>query len=601
MVSVIGGGSIAEGGEALLLTVRLSTPATKAVQVGYLVSGSGALPAVVPADYRLSLGPTGLAGPSGNIQFLPGETVKQLRVAAVDDALREGTESLRFTLFRPVGCTVNSASSRVDVSVLDNDAYIASLVPQGPSRIVEGAAAPFVIELSSPATRAETFFVSTQDGTATTADYRPLREMPITIPAGQRRSQPFALNTVVDSNNEETDEYFLVSARPRSADMPVIESVGVTIRGTGPAPLTLSVVDGGVVEGNSGTKALTFTIRLSVPVLDPVVVQYATSSGTATAGVDFQAAVGTLTFTRGQISKTLTVLVNGDEAVEEAENFQLTVNATIAGRPQVVTATGLIQDDDSAFQITVNYLTPMQPGWTTAVQRAVTKWQSIIVGDVPDVTHEGRLIDDFEIRVSFQSLSPSLLGYARSLAFRPGPAGLPYLGEMVMNSLYADQPGIYDTIVHELAHALGFSPTLWSRLNLTGGTVGDPRFLGNQATRAFNEIFGRADTGVPLYEQGFPGDGSYGAHWRDSVFGFEAMVHAGDPRVTGAPISRVTVAQFADIGYRVNYAAADPYSPPAAGRTVSRQANLAAAVSASLQQQRPRVSVRTAVFAGLAS
>ena len=125
--------------------------------------------------------------------------------------------------------------------------------------------------------------------------------------------------------------------------------------------------------------------------------------------------------------------------------------------------------------------------------------------------------------------------------------------------------------------------------------------LGRQATQAFNEIFGRSDTGVPLYEQGSPGDGSYGAHWRDSVFGFEAMVHAGDPSITGAPVSRVTVAQFADIGYRVNYMAADPYSPPASGRAASRSANLAVAVSSALQQQKPRVSVRTAVFASLAS
>jgi|LakMenEpi03Aug12_release.lakeMendotaPanAssembly.Ray.scaffolds.fasta_scaffold01843_13 hypothetical protein len=601
VVAVVGGGTIAEGGESQLLTIRLSAPATKAVKVGYQITGHSSIRAVDTADYRLTVGATGLAGPSGSIEFRPGETVKQVRVAAVDDAVREGTESLRFTLFRPVGCTINAASSGVDISVLDNDDYTAALVPQGPSRVNEGAGAPFVIELSKPATRAETFYVSTQDGTATTADYRPLRDMPVTILAGQQRSQPFSLNTVTDTNNTETDEYFLVTARARSADMPAIESVGVTIRGTGPAPITLAVVDGSVVEGNSGTKALTFTIRLSAPVLEPVVVQYATSNGTASAGSDYQAATGEMTFSRGQISKTVSIIVNGDEVVEEAETFRLTVSATLAGRPQTVTATGLIQDDDSAFQITVSYLTPMQPGWTAAVQRAVAKWQSIIVGDVPDIMHEGRLIDDFEIRVSFQTLSPTLLGYARSLAFRPGPGGLPYLGEMVMNSIYADRPGIYDTIVHELAHSLGFSPTMWSRLSLTGGTSGDPRFLGRQATQAFNEIFGRSDTGVPLYEQGSPGDGSYGAHWRDSVFGFEAMVHAGDPSITGAPVSRVTVAQFADIGYRVNYMAADPYSPPASGRAASRSANLAVAVSSALQQQKPRVSVRTAVFASLAS
>jgi hypothetical protein len=607
VVSVIGGGSIAEGGESLLLTVRLSTPATKAVQVGYLVSGSGALPAVVPADYRLSLGPTGLAGPSGNIQFLPGETVKQLRVAAVDDALREGTESLRFTLFRPVGCTVNSASSRVDISVLDNDAYIASLVPQGPSRIAEGAAAPFVIELSSPATRAETFFVSTQDGTATTADYRPLRDMPITILAGQRRSQPFALNTVVDSNNAETDEYFLVTARPRSADMPAIESAGVTIRGTGPAPLTVAVSSPSVVEGNAGFTACTFIVTLSAPALDPIIVQYATADGTASAGVDYVASAGSLTFARGQISKTVTVNVIGDTNVEDAETFQFIASTTAGGLVSSATGVATIRDDDTAFEIIVRFpdasLTPAQQ---QVFRDAARRWSEIIVGDLPDVTLGGRVIDDIEITATapFIDGPGKILGSAGPREMRSGARGLPITGEMRFDSAdvaaMVSNKTFMGVILHEMGHVIGIG-TLWERFNLVVGVGGpNPQYVGAGGLTEYQSLLGsvtRPD-GVPVENEG--GEGTRDAHWRESIFRTELMTGYAEAGGIPMPISRLTVGSLEDLGYRVNYAAADPYRLPGPAMTPATRlaTNATAMVAMALEQQRTKPVLRAAAFAG---
>ncbi len=75
----------------------------------------------------------------------------------------------------------------------------------------------------------------------------------------------------------------------------------------------VSIAGATVVEGNTGTKSLTFTVTLSAASDAPVTVTYATADGSATiAGGDYQAATGTLTFAPGQTSKTITVLVNGD-------------------------------------------------------------------------------------------------------------------------------------------------------------------------------------------------------------------------------------------------------------------------------------------------
>ena len=50
-------------------------------------------------------------------------------------------------------------------------------------------------------------------------------------------------------------------------------------------------------------------------------VGYSTANGTATAGQDFTAASGTLTFAPGVVSQTVKVAVTGDTAVEPTETF----------------------------------------------------------------------------------------------------------------------------------------------------------------------------------------------------------------------------------------------------------------------------------------
>jgi hypothetical protein len=120
----------------------------------------------------------------------------------------------------------------------------------------------------------------------------------------------------------------------------------------GPPPPALRINDVSVVEGNTGAAAATFTVTLSVASAEPVTVAYATADGSATAGSDYQAASGTLTFAPGETVKTITVLVNGDPLDEPTETFFVNLssptNATI-GRGQGI---GTILDDDPRISIT---------------------------------------------------------------------------------------------------------------------------------------------------------------------------------------------------------------------------------------------------------
>ncbi|HND54650.1 MAG TPA: Calx-beta domain-containing protein, partial [Pirellulaceae bacterium] len=62
-------------------------------------------------------------------------------------------------------------------------------------------------------------------------------------------------------------------------------------------------------------------VRLSAPSGMPVTVDYATSNGTATAGVDYSSASGKLTFAVGETVKTITLTIIGDTTKEADETF----------------------------------------------------------------------------------------------------------------------------------------------------------------------------------------------------------------------------------------------------------------------------------------
>ena len=124
-----------------------------------------------------------------------------------------------------------------------------------------------------------------------------------------------------------------------------------TVTTTTPTTTTpsLSIASASVVEGNSGTTNLNFTVTLSAASTSAVTVAYATTGGTATSGVDYTATSGTLTIAAGQTTGTITVPVIGDTIYEANETFTLTLsnptNATVS--TTAGTATGTITNDDT--------------------------------------------------------------------------------------------------------------------------------------------------------------------------------------------------------------------------------------------------------------
>ena len=112
----------------------------------------------------------------------------------------------------------------------------------------------------------------------------------------------------------------------------------------------VSITDMRVTEGDSGyTVDLIFTVRLSAASEQSVTVAYAISDGTATAGEDYTPISGTITFRRGEMAKTITVSVTGDNHHEQDETFAVTLSNPENAVLVIAIATGTIVDDDDGL------------------------------------------------------------------------------------------------------------------------------------------------------------------------------------------------------------------------------------------------------------
>ncbi len=133
------------------------------------------------------------------------------------------------------------------------------------------------------------------------------------------------------------------------------------------APITIAVNDPlAVSEGSAATPgSVTFNVTLSAASTQTVTVNFQTANSTATAGSDYVAKSGTLTFTPGQTTKPVTVNFVGDSAIESDETFFLDLttptNATIADTRGIATI-----DNDDLPALTIANATVTESSTATA-------------------------------------------------------------------------------------------------------------------------------------------------------------------------------------------------------------------------------------------
>jgi hypothetical protein len=132
------------------------------------------------------------------------------------------------------------------------------------------------------------------------------------------------------------------TARVSNSQGSATRAVTLVIR---PVP-AITITGGSVTEGNSGTRPLPFTVKLNRASALSISVKYATAKGSAAAPSDYTAKSGTLTFSPGQTSKTVNVLVKGDTTKEATEVFHVALSSPTNASIGVASAAGNIRNDD---------------------------------------------------------------------------------------------------------------------------------------------------------------------------------------------------------------------------------------------------------------
>jgi subtilisin family serine protease len=235
-----------------------------------------------------------------------------------------------------------------------------SVAPDGPALYIDNVSvsegnsgtrtATFTVSLvNAPASGDVTVHWATANGSATAPGDYVSASGNVTFHPGET-TMPVTVQVNGDILHE-ADETFFVNLSGASGAV-IADSTGTgTIRDDDPFP-EIRINDVSLAEGQKGTTNFTFTVSLSFAYSAPVTVSWNTANGTATAGNgnngDYRAGSGTLTFSPGQTSQTITIKVTGEKKAEPDETFFVNLfgatNAIIADG----SGTGTIRNDDGS-------------------------------------------------------------------------------------------------------------------------------------------------------------------------------------------------------------------------------------------------------------
>jgi hypothetical protein len=266
---------------------------------------------------------------NNTLTFLTGETTKTISVSVNGDAVEEDDETFSVSLSNPVNATLDDSSG---LGTILNDDTSVSMSDVSQSEGESGSTTfTFTVTLSKPSALTVTVPYNTADGSATTSDgdYGSA-DGTLTFEPGAT-SQDITVSVNGD-NKYEPDESFAVNAGA-VVNATVADGVGLgTIVNDDQQP-TISITDASGTEGNSGATTLTFTVTLSNPSWQTITVEFATANGSATAGSDYEATSGTLTFAPGGTSQTISVTIYGDTEAESGGGLVQTGEVVPIGGP----------------------------------------------------------------------------------------------------------------------------------------------------------------------------------------------------------------------------------------------------------------------------
>ena len=194
---------------------------------------------------------------------------------------------------------------------------------------------------------------ATADGTATAGSDYVATSNTLNFAAGSGAAQSQTVSVTINGDTTiEPDEAFFVNLLNATGGGTIVKSQGIGTISNDDAVGSISIGDVTIAEGNAGTSTATFTVTRTGgnAAFD---LTYATADGTATAGSDYVAQpTGTVSFAAGDLTKTISVTINGDATVEPDETFFVNLlNVTGGGTIVKSQGIGTISNDDAVAAV----------------------------------------------------------------------------------------------------------------------------------------------------------------------------------------------------------------------------------------------------------
>lgn len=327
------------GASVATFNVLLSPASSQTVTVNYTTANNTAS---AGTDYVAA---------NGTLTFTPGQQSQPISVTVNGDTGLEPNETFNVNLSGPVNATIGDDQG---VGTITNDDGQPAISIADVS-VTEGASgtatATFTVSLSNISSQTVTANYATAGNTATSGTDFVAASGTASIAPGQLST---TINVTVNSDItfEPAETFFVNLTNPTNGTIGDNQATG-TINNDDAEP-TIFINNASVAEGNAGTNSAGFTVSLSNPSFQTITVNYATANDTATAGSDYVATSGLITFTPGQTSRPLNVTVNGDTTFESNESFN--VNLSLAANSSIADGQGVgtITNDDAQPAISVN-------------------------------------------------------------------------------------------------------------------------------------------------------------------------------------------------------------------------------------------------------
>lgn len=337
--------SVNEGNNAVL-TVSRTGSSVGAVTVAYATANGTALSG---GDYLAT---------SGTLSWADGDgTDKTITIPIVNDSVIEPNETLTVTLSAPVGAALGSAKSAT-VTIQDNEAANTLQFNPATAGVSEGGGSVSLsVTRTGSSTGAASATWSTADGSAKAGLDYTAQSGTLTWAAGDASAKTITIPILEDTLVEAAETFTINLTTAVGATLGTAKVATVTIADNESGAGTLQLaVDAYSVKENAAS--ITLGVTRQGGATGAVSVQYATANGSATAGADYTAKSGTLTWASGDAAtKTIVVSLLNDSATEGTETFTVTLGSptggAVLGAP--ASATVSIIDDETPATVGLSF------------------------------------------------------------------------------------------------------------------------------------------------------------------------------------------------------------------------------------------------------